>query len=175
MCAVLGAALARCPRLQYVRVGFEQRGDPDQDPFSQSDALVPILSSLPSATLRAFALDVWIFVFPRYPRGSASSIRSLDAVDRFLDPAGEREGEGRRFRQLRRVELHVHYLYRGWDEEEEREGASRLADADRDAMPLPRLVAAGLLREFQVEETERGPDGSGELDSCVLLIGFRVA
>ncbi|KAM5540978.1 hypothetical protein V8D89_005289 [Ganoderma adspersum] len=155
VCSVLGAALARCPRLQYVRVGFEQRGDPDEDPLSQSDALVPVLESLP-ATLRAFALDVWISVFPGYPHGSASSIRSLGPVDRLLDPAGE----GKRLRCLRRVELHVYYLYREGampNGAEVGEGC-RLGDIDQDAMPLPRLLAAGLLREFRVEETEHGPD-----------------
>ncbi|PIL25729.1 hypothetical protein GSI_11479 [Ganoderma sinense ZZ0214-1] len=173
----LGATLAQCMCAQYVHFGLiidrETRNLwPDEGPLSESapSTWCPLLANLP-ASLRALSLHVWILIYPGPPltrgwaratRGWNSAARSLAAADRSLDPAGE----GRRFRHLRSVELHVHFCYietsggRGDDAVEKR--ARRDIDSERAAMPLPRLKAAGLLREFRVNNMVHDPDHSGE-------------
>ena len=154
VCGILGAVLSRCTRLQYVQVGIIHRGPPEEDPFCRPDALEPLLASLP-ATLCAFSLHVWI---PVYPLPSFNYARHIGHLDRLLDPIGEL---GRRFRQLRRVEVHVRYWHRQGMVDDLGETFERVRLEDGVAL-LPKLQATGLLRKFQVDDTELGPDRSGE-------------
>ncbi|PIL25737.1 hypothetical protein GSI_11487 [Ganoderma sinense ZZ0214-1] len=156
---IFGAAIAQCTRVQYLRLGLVEC--PSAECFlAPLSTVCPLLANLP-ASLRAFSLHIWITITLQESEGWARAVRSwntlmnsLAAVDRALDPAGE-EGK-RRFQHLRRIELHVHFWSVGESarngdaaEKHERQGdIERVAAA---AMPLPRLKAAGLLREFLVD------------------------
>ena len=158
---ILGAALACCTRLQYLRIGLVHSRCVEKDPLSYCGALsTSLLANLPR-TLRALALHLWVLVFRGRCWRWASPVKSLAPLDRFLgnsDPlAAGRPGEGRtRFQHLQRVELHVHFWHtelttRDPSEMHEREevGLKRAA-----VTALPRLRAAGLLEEFSVDDVE---------------------
>nr|VWP01134.1 Suppressor of ferric uptake 1 [Ganoderma boninense] len=176
----LGAAIAQCTRVQYVRVGLVLCSCIDEVLHSQSGVLGPVLANLP-ASLRAFSLHIWLLVsswpgcfdsmrgrWARMERRWDSLTRTLAAVDRSLHPAGE----GRRFPHLRRVELHVHFLGITASESDAAMKRNR-QDIEHAAMPLPRLKAASLLREFRVDNEVHDSDVRCELtkfDSPVLQL-----
>ena len=163
---VLGAALSRCTRLQCVSIGLVHRSFFEEDPFESSCAVLsPVLANL-APTLRALAFHVWVLVFPS-PRRRwrwASATESLAPVDRLLDPAGA----GRRFRDLRRVEMYVHYWHTENTVRDPLEARER-EEVALAATPLPRLRAAGLLCEFQVDDVQYGPECCG---GCLLRVAL---
>ncbi|PIL25705.1 hypothetical protein GSI_11455 [Ganoderma sinense ZZ0214-1] len=155
-----GAAIAQCTRVQYLQLGLAHCPPWESEPHN---TLCPLLANLP-ASLRAFSFHVWIMIPPQVRQSWNAVARSLAAVDRSLDPGPAGEG----FRHLRRVELHVHFCEWKVDvfgrsgrsgDSDAAEKRARGQDIERvaAAMPLPRLKAAGLLREFRVDSVERGP------------------
>ena len=141
VCQMLGAALAHCPRLQCVRLGFVHRDNDRSDPRAPHDRFLPILAGLP-ATLRAFALHIWLDA-PGLWCCTSTTI-GLDTIDRALAPPSlsASGGEEGRFPNLRRVELHVHQnLVSPWM----REKTCTHPREEGEPVPLPRLRAAGLL------------------------------
>ncbi|PIL25704.1 hypothetical protein GSI_11454 [Ganoderma sinense ZZ0214-1] len=156
------ATLAQCTHVQYFRFGlahYPHTMYPGRYFPTPLNSLRPLLVSLP-ASLRAFSLHVWIAISPGWDSvvaGWNTAIESFAVVDRWFDPARE----GRRFRHLRRVELHVHFW--SWNGETFRRNESAAEkrarqDIERVADPLPRLRAAGLLREFRVDDVVCDPD-----------------
>ncbi|PIL25712.1 hypothetical protein GSI_11462 [Ganoderma sinense ZZ0214-1] len=136
---MLGAALAHCPRLQCVRLGFVHRDYDPSDPLIQPDPFSPIVANLP-ATLRAFALHIWLDT-PGLWCCTSTSI-GLETVDRTLGPPSP----------LPMVELHVHQNM-VWPRMRNRTYTH--PHEEREPMPLLRLHVAGLLR-YRVGEVELG-------------------
>ena len=178
--ATLGAALASCTRLQYLRIGLVHRSELEKDPLSQCSGLwKPLLANL-APTLRALDLHIWVLVSPPWRLWRwASPVKSLAPLDRLLGDSGSAAGpgEGRtpRFPHLRRVELHVHY----WRSERSPSDPSEMREREEVGLELaavtalPRLSAAGLLKEFRVDDVEGRPEYGCE---CLLLrscAGFR--
>ena len=171
--ATLGAALAHCTHLQNLRIGLVHGSELEKDPLSQCSGLwKPLLANLPP-TLRALDLHIWVLVSPPWRLWRwASPVKSLAPLDRLLGDSGSAAGpgEGRtpRLPHLKRVELHVHY----WYSERSPSDASEMREREEvglelaAATALPRLSAAGLLKEFRVDDVEGSPDYDCE---CLLL------
>ncbi|KAM5540992.1 hypothetical protein V8D89_005303 [Ganoderma adspersum] len=146
VCEMLGAALAHCPRLQCVRLGFVHRDNDRSDPLASHDPFLPIVANLP-VTLRAYCIGLFTFTLPHNPAGYFYTFADvgLDAVDRTLAPPSlsASGGEEGRFPNLRRAELHVHQnLVSPWTPEK----TCTHPREEREPIPLPRLRAVGLLQ-----------------------------
>lgn len=108
VCDMLGAALAHCPRLQCVRLGFIHRDYDPSDPLIQPDPFSPILANLP-ATLHAFALHIWSGTPGLWCCTSTSvGVETVDQTLTLPSPCAISGQEAARFPDLQRVELHLH-------------------------------------------------------------------